>query len=132
MYVFERQIKGIRLSFDTVKQNMSISVISFHMFKRLKEKWGIESNFQFWLIFGIFAISGTSSAFVKIPIFILTGIDETTETWVMVLIYLLAITPAYFTLLLFYGFIFGQFRFFWNFTKKFLGRFALLKKLFIA
>ncbi|MCB0806428.1 MAG: hypothetical protein KDC05_11570 [Bacteroidales bacterium] len=105
-------------------------VNSGDMFKRLKKKWGIESNFQFWLIFGIFAIAGTSSTFVKIPLFALLGVTETSETWVMVLVYLLAITPAYFTLLLFYGFIFGQFRFFWNFTKNFFGRFARLKKSF--
>jgi len=100
------------------------------MFKRLKHKWGIKSNFQFWLIFGIFAISGTTSTFVKIPLFALLGIDELTELWVKIVVYLLAITPAYFMLLLFYGFIFGQFRFFWAFTKKFFGRFAFVKKIF--
>lgn len=102
-----------------------------NMFKKLKTKWGIESNFQFWLIFGIFAISGTSTLFVKIPVYALLGITEHTETWIKVLVYLLAITPAYFMLLLFYGFIFGQFAFFWAFFKKFVGRFAGLKKIFI-
>jgi len=100
------------------------------MFKRLKKKWGIESNFQFWLIFGIFAISGTSTLFVKIPLYALLNITEDTQTWIKVVVYLLAITPAYFMLLLFYGFIFGQFRFFWRFFKRFLGRFTALKKYF--
>lgn len=100
------------------------------MFRKLKNKWGIENNFQFWLIFGIFAISGTSTLFVKIPLYAVLGITEDTDTWVKVLLYLVAITPAYFAVLLFYGFIFGQFRFFWAFTKKFLGRFAFLKKIF--
>ena len=98
------------------------------MFKRLKKKWGIESNLQFWLIFGIFAISGSSTLFIKIPLYALLGIDELTETWVKVVVYILAITPAYFMLLLFYGFIFGQFRFFWAFFKKFISRFSISKK----
>ena len=98
------------------------------MFKKLKKKWGIESNFQFWLIFGIFAISGSSSLFVKIPLYALLGITEHTDTWIKVVVYLVAITPAYFAILLFYGFIFGQFSFFWNFFKKFVGRFSSFRK----
>lgn len=97
------------------------------MFQKLKKKWGITNNFQFWLIFGIFAISGTSSMFVKIPKYAFLGITESTETWIKVSVYLLAITPAYFILLLFYGTIFGQFKFFWGFTKNFFGRLSTNK-----
>lgn len=102
------------------------------MFKRLKQKWGIESNFQFWLIFGIFALSGSSTLFIKIPLYALIGIDEYTALWIKIVVYILAITPAYFMLLLFYGFIFGQFNFFWAFTKKFIGRFSFIKKIFVV
>ena len=100
------------------------------MLKRLRDKWGIRSNSQFWLIMLVFAISGTSSMFVKIPLFALLGFDDLTQTWIKVLVYIVAITPAYFALLLFYAFVFGQFRFFWSFTKKIFGRFAGVKKIF--
>ena len=100
------------------------------MINKLKKKWGIQNNFQFWLIFGIFGLSGTSTLFVKIPLYAMLGITESTDLWIKIVIYITAITPAYFVLLLIYGSIFGQFRFFWAFTKKFFGRFAFLKKIF--
>ena len=98
-------------------------------FKYLKQKWGIESNFQFWLIFTIFGISGTSTLFVKEPIFALLGMDEHTSFWIKFLVYILTITPAYFTLLLFYGTLLGQFKFFSRFIKDFLIRVLFIKSL---
>ncbi|RLC25279.1 MAG: diacylglyceryl transferase [Deltaproteobacteria bacterium] len=94
------------------------------MFKKLKDKWGLKSNFQFWLIFVIFAISGSSTLFVKQPVFDFLGIDSTTSWWIVVPVYLLTITPSYFVILLFYGTIFGQFKFFWEFEKKMFSRFS--------
>jgi len=89
-------------------------------FNYLKQKWGIESHFQFWLIFGIFAISGTSTLFVKEPIFVLFGIDEMTPFWIKFLVYILTITPAYFTLLIVYGTLLGQNKFFSRFIRNFM------------
>lgn len=94
------------------------------MFKKLKNKWGITSNFQFWLIFVIFAIAGSSTLFVKRPVFDLLGIDSETPWWIVVPVYIITITPAYFAILLFYGTIFGQFKFFWEFEKKMFSRFG--------
>jgi hypothetical protein len=37
------------------------------------------------------------------------------------------ILPVYNVFLLFYGFVFGQFRFFWNFEKRFFSRFSRRK-----
>lgn len=88
------------------------------MIKYLKNKWGITSNFQFWLIFFIFAITGSSTLFVKQPVFNFLGIDSSDSWWLVVPVYIITITPAYIILLLFYGTIFGQFKFFWEFVKK--------------
>ncbi len=98
------------------------------MFKKLKHKWGITSNFQFWLIFFIFAITGSSTLFVKRPVFAFLGIDSTTSLWIVVPVYLVTITPSYFIILLFYGTILGQFKFFWEFEKKMFKRFKIKKK----
>jgi len=97
------------------------------MFTKLKNKWGVKSNFQFWLIFVIFAIAGSSTLFVKRPVFDLLGIDSTTSWWIVVPVYLITITPAYFVILLLYGTILGQFKFFWEFEKKMFGRFSKRK-----
>ena len=94
------------------------------MIKKLKNKWGITSNFQFWLIFIIFAITGSSTLFVKRPVFDLLGIDSSTSLWIVIPVYLITITPAYFIILLFYGTIFGQFKFFWEFEKKMFRTFS--------
>ena len=98
------------------------------MFEKLKNKWGITNNFQFWLIFFIFAITGSSTLFVKRPVFALLGIDSATSLWVVIPVYLITITPAYFVILMFYGTIFGQFKFFWEFEKKMFRRFRRKKK----
>lgn len=106
------------------------SIIDFcrQMFRKLKNKWGIKSNFQFWLIFCIFGITGTSMLFIKPPIFQLLGIDSSQHVLVYILLYILIITPAYFIVLLIIGSLLGQFRFFWEFEKKMFSRFSGKRK----
>ncbi|MFU8842350.1 MAG: DUF6787 family protein [Bacteroidales bacterium] len=96
-------------------------------YQKTKEKWGIENNFQFWLIIFIFSISGTSTLFIKGPLYALLGITETTSSWIRVMVYLLAITPAYFIILGIYAIIFGQFRFFSRFFRSFFSHFKWIK-----
>jgi hypothetical protein len=98
-----------------------------NVYRKTKEKWGIESNFQFWLIIFIFSLSGTSTLFIKAPLYILLGITEATPLWIRIAVYLLAITPAYFIILSIYAFVFGQFRFFSRFIKKFFLHFTFKK-----
>ena len=88
------------------------------MIKFLKKRWGIESNANFWLIFSIFGITGTSMLFLKPSVFDYLGIDHSISTIWYVILYILTVTPMYFAVLLVFGFIFGQFRFFWEFEKK--------------
>jgi hypothetical protein len=97
-------------------------------YQKTKEKWGIETNFQFWLIIFIFAVSGSSTLFIKVPLYGLLGITGTTPSWIRVVVYLLAITPAYFIILGLYALIFGQFRFFSRFFKRFFMHFTFKKK----
>ncbi|MCD4698300.1 MAG: hypothetical protein K8S16_18900 [Bacteroidales bacterium] len=97
------------------------------MINKLKHKWGIKSDFQFWLVFSIFGLTGTSMLFIKPPVFDLLGIDSSYSTWLYVLLYILIITPLYFIVLLIIGSIFGQFKFFWVFVKKMIFRFRMKK-----
>lgn len=96
--------------------------------KRLKEKWGIESNAQFWIIMLVFAITGSTIVFIRRPIFNLLGVTEATSMWIKVPLYILVVLPSYQIMLLVVGTIFGQFKFFWEFEKKMFKRFKKKKK----
>lgn len=93
--------------------------------KELKKRWGIQSNLQFAIIFIVFAITGSTSAWISKPVCIGLGIlKEDFGGW-FILIRLLIIFPLYQLLLVFIGTLFGQFRFFWNFEKKMLKNMGL-------
>ena len=88
--------------------------------KKLKERWGIESNFQLTLIFIVFAITGSASAWLSKPFCFWLGITKADLGFWFTPVRLLLIFPIYQVLLVFIGFLFGQFRFFWALEKKML------------
>jgi len=88
--------------------------------KKLKERWGIESNFQLTLIFIVFAITGSASAWLSKPFCYWLGITKSDLGFWFTPIRLLLIFPIYQVLLVCIGFLFGQFQFFWAFEKKML------------
>jgi hypothetical protein len=90
---------------------------------KLKERWGIESNFQVVIIFIVFAINGSLSMYLTNPITDLIGISkETTNPWVYWPIRILVVFVVYQITLVFVGALFGQKKFFWNMEKKMLSR----------
>ena len=90
---------------------------------KLKERWGIESNFQIAIIFIVFAINGSLSMYLTNPITDLIGISkETTNPWVYWPIRILVVFVVYQITLVFVGALFGQKKFFWNMEKKMLSR----------
>lgn len=94
---------------------------------RLQTRWKLESLWQVLLVLLVFACTGFTVLFLKKPIFWLLGVtDKTPPIW-RTIIYLFTIFPAYQILLMAYGFIFGQFKFFWAFEKKMLKRMRILK-----
>lgn len=96
--------------------------------EKLKIKWGLESIFQVIIVLLVFSITGTTVVFLRKTLFGWLGFDENTNFWVKTVTYILFMLPAYQTLLLFYGSLFGQFEFFWNKEKKL---FYAIKKLFV-
>ncbi|MEM6643771.1 MAG: DUF6787 family protein [Bacteroidota bacterium] len=91
---------------------------------KLREKWGLKSFWQFVVVMIVFACTGFTVVFIRGPIIeLITGGGE--REWWMTLIYFLLILPIYNVLLLFYGFIFGQFSFFWKYEQKMLKRFGI-------
>ncbi len=95
--------------------------------QKLKTKWDIRSNWDFWMIMIVFSLAGMSIGFERRPIFHLLGIEHETAFWIKALVYIPLIVPIYQLNLLVFGFLLGQFPFFWEKEKK-IGRF-LRKKL---
>lgn len=92
---------------------------------KLKQRWGIDSNFQLTIIFIVFAITGSTSAWLSKPFCIWLGITKEELGYWFTPVRLILIFPIYQVLLVFIGFLFGQFTFFWAFEKKMLKRLGL-------
>ena len=90
---------------------------------RLKEKWGITSNFQIIIILLVFSITGSIAVWIAKPVLILAGLDkEVVSPWLFWPIRIFIIFPIYQVLIVIIGALFGQFKFFWDFEKKMLVR----------
>lgn len=88
---------------------------------KLKKRWGITSNFQLTIIFIVFAVTGSSSAILAELLMNAFGWTKLNmNLWLYWPLRIILIFPAYQVLLVFFGFVFGQFTFFWNFEKKML------------
>ncbi len=98
------------------------------MFEKLKKRWKITSNFQVAVILVVFAITGSSTVYLKELIFDYIGITAETHLWIKVPVNIVVILAVYNILLLIIGFLFGQFRFFWNFEKRFFSRLMFWKR----
>lgn len=92
-----------------------------NVLEKLKLRWGVKNGYQVLIILIVFAATGFSILFLKQPIYKLAGISEQTPIWIRVIFYSLTILPIYQIVLLFWGFLFGQFTFFWNFEKRMFG-----------
>ncbi len=89
--------------------------------EKLQERWKVKNAFQVIIILLVFACTGFTVLFLKRPLFAYLFDTQPMPVWATIVYYLL-ILPVYNVILLIYGFIFGQFRFFWNFEKRFFAR----------
>ena len=93
---------------------------------KLKHRWNITSNWQLIIIFVVFAITGSSAAYLSKPITNYIGLTkESFSLWIYWPIRILILFPIYQIMLVLFGAIFGQFKFFWEFEKKMLDRMKL-------
>jgi len=88
--------------------------------EKLKQRWGIDSNFQLTIIFIVFAITGSASAWLSKPFCLWLGITKEDLGFWFTPVRLILIFPIYQVLLVLIGLLFGQFQFFWAFEKKML------------
>lgn len=90
--------------------------------EKLRDRWKLKSVWQVVIVLIVFACTGFTVLFIKKPILNWLAGDEGNSTLATVLYYIF-ILPLYNVILLAYGFLFGQFEFFWAFEKRFMERF---------
>ncbi|KOH45838.1 DUF6787 family protein [Sunxiuqinia dokdonensis] len=95
------------------------------MFKRLKEKWEVESNLQLAIIFLVFSLAGSGALVIRKLVFHWINYSPDWPFLLSALTYVLTIVPAYQLMLIVFGALLGQFSFFWKFEKKLLRRFGI-------
>ena len=88
--------------------------------ERLQSRWKVKSGMQVIIILVVFACTGFTVMFIK-PVITEWLFKSGHSTWFSILYWIL-ILPVYNLFLLVYGFIFGQFKFFWEFEKRFFNR----------
>jgi hypothetical protein len=92
----------------------------------LKKRWGIKSNLQLVLIVLVFAINGSLSSIISKNLMKLLGVNNENTHWIpYYIILILLVLPLYPFLLMFFGYLFGQSKFFFPFSKKMLRRIGL-------
>jgi len=89
---------------------------------RLKTRWEIKSTWQVVIILIVFSCTGFSVLYVEKLVYDFLDLPKVNHWYISMLLFMVITLPLYNLLLLFYGFIFGQFRFFWNFEKRFFSR----------
>lgn len=83
---------------------------------RLAQRWNVTTG-RVLVILLVFACTGTTVLFLKRPIVALF-VGEGEQPLLFSILYYIFILPVYNAILLVYGFLFGQFTFFWEFEKR--------------
>ncbi len=96
------------------------------MMKKLKERWGVTSNWQITIILFVFAVTGSTASYIGRPVLEFLNISpETFTTFGYWVVRILLLFVMYQIMLVMFGWLFGQYNFFWNFEKKMLRRIGL-------
>ena len=93
-----------------------------NFFDKLKTRWGVESIWQVVAILLVFTLTGSTVVYLKKHLYVLLGYDESTSTGLKFFTWIVFVFPCYQVLILVYGWLFGQFGFFWTKQKKMVER----------
>ena len=98
------------------------------MIEKLVNKFKANSIRHLFIIFIIFAISGSGSLFISSPILIVLGLDKLITFYPLyIFVRIILIIPIYQFILIIIASLFGEFNYFWKFEKKFLQRLRIIK-----
>ena len=94
--------------------------------QKLMSVFRAESPGQLVVIFVVFAVTGSLAVYAAEPVLDFFGINsETLPLWIFWILRILVIFPIYQCLLIVIGTMAGQFKYFWEFEKKFLRRIGI-------
>ncbi|MFC4721956.1 DUF6787 family protein [Geojedonia litorea] len=103
-------------------------ILVLFIFKKLENKWILTYKWEMIRVFIVFAITGSTSAFIGKPIMGLIGITKENLNPILYWILFIIIGLIFYQILLVsFGWLFGQFKFFWEFEKKMLRKLGLKK-----
>lgn len=103
------------------------------LFKFLEKRWKVDQKWKVIRIFIVFAITGSLSIIIAKPIFESLGLVKEnfgSHFLVLTFFYVLKfflVLPLYKVLLVFFGWLFGEYKFFFEFTLKLASRLGLKK-----
>ena len=98
------------------------------MIEKLVNKFKANSIWHLFVIFFIFALSGSGSLFISSPILIVLGLDKLITFFPLyIFVRIILVIPIYQFLLIIIASLFGEFNYFWKFEKKFLQRLRIIK-----
>jgi hypothetical protein len=105
---------------------LSLIRFTLFLFKKLEKKWILNSRWEMIRVFLVFAVTGSSSLLIGKPIIRFIGITKENLNPILYWILFTIIGLIFYQILLVsFGWLFGQFKFFWEFEKKMLKRFGL-------
>lgn len=96
------------------------------MIEKLKQRWNVRTGWDVLVILLVFACTGFSVLYVKRWLFDLAGLTADSPGWIRWAFNILIILPLYQVILLAWGWVWGKFKFFWEFEKRMFSRIGAL------
>ena len=98
------------------------------MLKKIINKFHARSFKHLIIIFLVFALSGSASLLMSSSILTALNLKELINFYPLyLLVRIILLVPIYQLVLIIIATLFGEFRYFWNFEKKFFKRLRLIK-----
>ena len=98
------------------------------MLQKIIDKFHAKSFKHLIIIFLVFALSGSASLLMSSSILAALNLKELINFYPLyLLVRIILLIPIYQLLLIIIATLFGEFRYFWNFEKKFFKRLRLIK-----
>ena len=85
----------------------------------------VDNNFKLLIVFIVFGITGSLTLYISDILFIYFDISKNELGNFYIFIRILIIFPIYQLLLIIIGTLFGEFKYFWQFEKKFLRKIGI-------
>ena len=98
------------------------------MLQKIIDKFHAKSFKHLIIIFLVFALSGSASVLMSSSILTALNLKELINFYPLyILVRIILLIPIYQLVLIIIATLFGEFRYFWNFEKKFFKRLRLIK-----